>query len=121
MEALKALEAATEKLEHYVSERDHLKESVIPPEVKQAMADIDTEFSIPIREFETEVYELTELVKREALEMRHTIKGNSLMAVYTPEGYSWDTRRLEGYAQANKDLWNLAKPKSPAVSIRKIK
>lgn len=119
--AIQALEIATSKLEEIEQTKQQLIESQLTPEIKQAISDIELEYTPPIRAAQQEVYELTEIVKRETLEQRQTIKGDTLMAVYTPEGYSWDTRRLEGYAQANKDLWSFAKPKTPTVSIRKMK
>ena len=105
-------------------EMDKVKaiESVMTPEIKQAIADIDAEFTTKYEGVDANIAELTEQVKQAVTANGSTVKGKYLMAVYAKgrEG-GWDSAKLKGFAMAHPEIMAAKKPDGePTVSIRKI-
>ena len=92
---------------------------VLTPEIKTALADIETEFATTTIDSEAAVLE-TE-IRDFVLSVGVTAKGTCLMAVYNKPRVSWDTKGLDGYAVAHPELATFRKEGEPSVTIRVVK
>lgn len=101
-------------------EKQALVDSVLTPEIRQKIADIEAEFA----EKNAAVYEklaaLETEVKTDVVSGGETVKGDYLMAVYNKGRVSWDTKSLDGYAAAHPEVAQFKKTGDPSVSIRTI-
>jgi hypothetical protein len=92
-------------------------DSVLTPEIRQQLADIDAEFADKGQTVTEKIAEMEKEVRGCVIEHGETVKGEHLMAVYSLRT-SWDTKRLEGYAAAHPEVLGLRK-QSVSISIRK--
>ncbi len=60
-------------------------------------------------------------VRESVLNTRETVRGISLMVVYTKGRVTWDTKALDGYATGHPELLPFRKEGDPSVSIRVLK
>jgi hypothetical protein len=101
-------------------EKQALVDSVLTPEIRQKIADIEAEFA----EKNAAVYEklaaLETEVKTDVVSGGETVKGDYLMAVYNKGRVSWDTKSLDGYAAAHPEVAQFKKTGDPSVSIRTL-
>lgn len=101
-------------------EKQAVVDSILTPELKAKLAEIDAEFAgkaeVANGKSATLEAEIKELVKTGA----ETVKGTFLMAVWNKGRVSWDTKSLDGYAVAHPEILNLRKEGDPTVTIRKI-
>ena len=103
-------------------EMDKVKaiESVMTPEIKQALADIEAEYSTKYEGVDANIAALTEQVKAAVLAGGASVKGSYLHAVYAKGRVSWDNRKLEGLMMVIPQVAEARKEGEPSVSIRKI-
>jgi phage host-nuclease inhibitor protein Gam len=94
-------------------------DSVLTPEIKKALADIDAEFAPKYAGLDENINALTGEVKTDVLAKGETVKGLSIMAVFTKGRVSWDTKALDGYAAGHPEIAQFRKEGDPSVSIRK--
>jgi hypothetical protein len=94
--------------------------SVIPPEVKALLADIDAEFAGKTETVNAKIAELEvgigELVKRGG----KSVKGSVLQAVFFHGRISWDTKELDDLAEMMPELLQHRKQGQPYVSIKAV-
>lgn len=95
-------------------------DSVLTPEIKKALADIDTEYASMSEGVDANIASLTEEIKAGVLEVCCTIKGEHMMAVFNKGRVSWDTKALDGVVALHPELAQFRKEGEPSVSIRKI-
>lgn len=50
-----------------------------------------------------------------------TIKGETLMAVWSKGRTSWDTKKLDGYAVAHPEIKEMKSEGNPSISIKEVK
>ena len=103
-------------------EMDKVKaiESVMTPEIRQALADIEAEYSTKYEGVDANIAALTEQVKVAVLAGGASVKGSYLHAVYAKGRVSWDNRKLEGLMMVIPQVAEARKEGEPSVSIRKI-
>lgn|SRR5574343_200119 len=101
-------------------ERQAARESILTPELKQKLNEIDLEFSGKSAGAQENITEITEQIKSFVIEQGKTIKSQKLMAVYAKGRVSWDTKGVEGFALAHPELLAYRKEGEPSVSIRKV-
>ena len=82
-------------------------DSVLTPEIRQKLADIDAEFAGKSEFVDAEIARLTDSVKTEVLLNGATVKGNFLMAVYTKGRETWDGKGLAGFMVAHPEIEKL--------------
>lgn len=58
---------------------------------------------------------------RVANDLRETVRGESLMAVYSKPRVTWDGKGLTGYMVAHPEIEAFKKVGKPSVSIRKVR
>jgi len=118
-----------DNLANTYSERDailaakkELLDSVLTPEIKQKMADIEAEFAGKIETVSERITTQEQDVKQEVILHGSSVKGEFLQAVYVKgrEG-SWDSGKLKGFAMAHPEILAAKKPDGePSAQIRTV-
>lgn len=102
------------------SDKQALIDSILTPEIKAKLAEIDAEFAGKTESLNQEMAFLEGEVKQEVVSGGATVKGTFLMAVFNKGRVSWDTKALDGYATAHPEIEQFRKVGEPSVSIRGI-
>ena len=101
-------------------EKKELVDSVLTPEIRARLQEIDAEFDGKAEAIDTHIAELEDAIKR-AVEMTGaTVKGQYLQAVWSRPRVTWDTRSLDSFAAAHPEILGFRKEGKPSVSIRII-
>jgi len=103
--------------EHYTE----LRQALIPPEIKQALEDVDAEKSGLVSGLDAKIGALEAEIKTDVLLRGETIKGDRIQAIYNKGRVSWDVAALDGYAAAHPEIAQFRKEGEPSVSIRNVK
>ena len=101
------------------AEKKQLIDSVIPPEIKDKLAEIDAEFAQKSESIQAKKTELEAEIKAEVLEAGRSVKGTYHSFVWSKPRVSWDTKALDGYAAAHPEIQQFRVEGSPSVSVRK--
>ena len=96
-----------------------LIDSVLTPEIKAKIADIEAEFVGKDETIDASIYDLTDTVKSLVLKAGGSVKGEHLHAIYGKGRISWDTKGLDGFSVAHPEILFMRKEGDPSVSIRK--
>jgi len=102
--------------------KKELLDSVLTPEIKQKMADIEAEFAGKIETVSERITSQEQDVKQEVILHGSSVKGEFLQAVYVKgrEG-SWDSNKLKGFAMAHPEILAAKKPDGePSAQIRTV-
>ena len=100
-------------------EKQALIDSVLTPEIKEKLAEIDAEFDPKVEDILQQKSMLEAAIKQEILEVGRTIKGTYHSFVWSKPRVSWDTKALDGYAAAHPEIQQFRIEGSPSVSVRK--
>jgi len=121
----------TEELERYTSavmkltdlelEKEKLKQSLIPEEIREKLAEVDEEFEPMIAQAQQEKEIAQSEVIKVVLERGTTIRGSTHMAVYQKPRKSWDAELLDKLAIKYPEIELAKKEGKPSVAIRLIK
>jgi hypothetical protein len=95
-----------------------LIESVLTPEIKQQLAEIDAEFAPEYEAVSEKTAVLEQEIKTDVVQAGETVKGDHLMAVFNKGRVSWDTKGLEGVLALIPEIEKFRKEGDPSVSIR---
>lgn len=101
-------------------DKQALIDSILTPEIKQKISDIEAEFSEKNAAVQEKLSALESEIKGDVVSGGETVKGDYLMAVFTKGRVSWDTKSLDGYAAAHPEIAQFKKTGDPSVSIRII-
>lgn len=116
LDQLSELRAAVDNLR---LKKQELIDAAMPAEVKQALADIDTECQPMIEHLETQAVDLEGRITNLVLIAGESVRGAHLMAVYTKPRVTWDSAKLSGMAALIPGLEAARKVGSPSVSFRR--
>jgi len=115
-----------DQLDEFMCQRDvigiHRQEaidSILTPEIKAQLADIDAEFKLQSLAVDENIDALTAEIKADVLANGATVKGAHLSAVYSKGRVSWDTKMLDGMIALVPQLATARKEGDPSISIRK--
>ena len=100
-------------------EKQALIDTVLTPEIKEKLAEIDAEFDPKIEQLAQEKVMLESEIKQEVLSAGRTVKGTYHSFVWSKPRVSWDTKALDGYAAAHPEIQQFRIEGSPSVSVRK--
>jgi len=100
------------------AEKQALIDTVLTPEIKEKLAEIDAEFTPKVDALNSRNTTLIDTVKGEVLATGQTLNGSYHQAVFTKGRVSWDTKALDGYAAAHPEVATFRKEGQPSVSIR---
>jgi hypothetical protein len=123
MNATEMLEKLTEfyaQLDYLQFQKAELLDTVMPPEIKKAMQDIDAEFAGKEQAVRENMAALEKQVKQAVIDGGETIRGGLLQAVYNKGRTSWDNVKLEGLMIAFPKLADARKIGEPYVAIKKV-
>lgn len=101
--------------------KQELIDNILTPDIKQQIADIETEFATTFASIDTGLIMLESEIKTDVLEYGSSVKGQHLRALWTRGRVSWDTRALDGYAVAHPEILPMRKSGDPSVSIRDVR
>ena len=99
---------------------NELQDSLISPEIKEKLDEAKAEEKTALEACQEGIDRLTETIKTEVAKGGETVKGKELVAVWNKGRSSWDTKRLEGYAEAHPEIKAFYVKGEPGVTIRKI-
>jgi len=85
------------------------------------IAAIQEEMNDTCAKLDMDIQNMEGTIKVRVLSRGETVKGNSLMGVYSKGRTSWDTKALEGACAIYPGLEKLKKVGEPSVSIRTVK
>jgi hypothetical protein len=97
-----------------------LKDSLLTPEQRQQMADIDFEASEKLTAAKARIEALTAEIKAEAITIGVTVSGKHMQAVWSKPRVAWDSKALDGYAAGHPEILQFRSEGQPNISIRKI-
>lgn len=98
--------------------KQSLIDSVLTPEIKQKLTEIDTEFAPQFEAINEKISEFEQEIKVEVVQAGETVKGDHLMAVFNKGRVSWDGKGLDGVLALIPEIGRFRKEGEPSVSIR---
>jgi hypothetical protein len=104
--------------ENLISEKQTLLDSLIPPEIKLKIQDIEEEFEDKIKQADENVQSLESAIKSEVKAFGQSVKGELVMAVWSKPRVTWDNKGLDGFMVAHPEIKAFRKEGEPTVSIR---
>jgi hypothetical protein len=102
-------------------EKQRLIDSILTPEIRAKLAEIDLEFDEKTETVNQNITELEEAVKNVVKNSGSSYKGQYLQAVWSRPRITWDTPSLEHYAEVHPEILRFRKQGEPSVSIRALK
>lgn len=96
-----------------------LIDSVLTPEIKARIADIDAEWADKDSEVDNKIKFMEGVIEEAVLEYGASVKGESLQAVYNRGRVTWDTRGLDAAMRLIPALADYRKEGNPYIAIRK--
>jgi len=120
IEMLDELAELRSKQDKLTLDKAALIDSVITPEIKARLAEINVEFAPMIESAQLLCDELEAQIKAAVIENGASVKGAHLQAVYTKGRVSWDSKRLEGLIIVLPQLADCRTIGAPSVSLRKV-
>ena len=100
--------------------KQELVETVLTPEIKRQLADIDAEFEPQAEAISGKYSELEKEVKSEVVTLGETVKGFGYMAVFNKGRVKWNDKGLMQYLAMHPEIAYLREVGNPSVSIRKV-
>ena len=101
-------------------EKQALLDGVLTPEIRQQMADIETEYADKELAAKAFVEHDTECVRAIVPAFGRTVTGAHLQAKFVKGRVSWDSKALDGYAAGHPEIAPFRKEGAPSVSICKV-
>lgn len=101
-------------------EKQKLIDSIITPEIKEKLSDIEDEFSKKTESLNEKITNLDAEIRTDVVVAGKTIKGKHLMALFSNGRVSWDTKLLDGYAVSHPEVEQFKKVGCPFVTIKSI-
>ena len=103
------------------AQKQALIDSVLTPEIRDQLAEIDAEFDPKVADLKLTLSILEAQIKEQVLIAGQTVKGSFHQFVYSKPRVSWDTKMLDGYAMAHPEILRFRKEGNPSVSVRGVK
>lgn len=94
---------------------------LLTPEQLEAVNNIKAQFLHKKEATQARIVQIEETVRKAVIEAGLTVKGDLLQAIYVEPKLKWDSKKLQGYAQAHQELWAFAEQSEPSVQIRTVK
>ena len=103
------------------AQKQALIDSVLTPEIREQLAEVDAEFDPKIAELNMTLSILEAQIKEQVIIAGQTVKGSLHQFVFSKPRVSWDTKLLDGYAMAHPEILHFRKEGNPSVSVRGVK
>lgn len=122
------LKAMLDRLADWQEERNsrtakymELIDSLIPPDVKEKMKEIEAEFANDNLSSDQNIVNLEKQIKDLVKAGGLSVKGSKLHAVFNKGRVTWDGSKLDGLMIAIPQLKEARKEGEPSVTIRSVK
>ena len=102
-------------------DKQALIDSILTPEQKAQLADIDAEFSERSTAIDANIAEAQERVKADVQALGKTVKSDHLQAVYINSRVTWNAQALDGFAINHPELFAFRTEGKPSVTLRVVK
>lgn len=96
------------------------RNKLIPPEIQNALADMEAEFTLRDAAIALNIEELEKEIKQVVLAHGASVKGAHVHAVWSKPRVNWDARGLDRYAAQHPDVLVFRSEGEPSVALRKI-
>ena len=106
------------RIDSLVLEKQALIDTILTPEIKEQLAEVEAEFAPKVEALRAENEQLAAQIREQVLEFGTTVSGDFHQAVYTKPRVSWDNRSLAGYSIDHPEIMAFQKVGEPSVSIR---
>ena len=100
--------------------KQEMIESVLTPEIKQQLADIDAETAPEFEAITEKKKELEANIKDSVIQVGESVKGAVYHAVWSKGRVSWNDKGLMQYLSVHPEIAYLREVGNPSVSIRKV-
>jgi septation ring formation regulator EzrA len=100
-------------------DKQKMIDSVLTPEIRKQIADIEVEFACLYPAVDEKITALTTQVKEAVISQGETVNGEHLQAVFMKGRTSWNTEKLDGMMALIPQLVEARKTGDPSVSIRR--
>lgn len=81
------------------------------------IADLQAQLAVASEDIDTQIAALQKAVKQAVAAHGATIEAGRIRATYVKPRISWDTQRLEGYAEAHPEIRKFRREGEPSVRI----
>lgn len=98
--------------------RNEMIDTILTPEIRQQLADIQAEFNLKVSAVEENISDLEGQIKQDVLCLGTTQKGAILEAVWVSGRITWDNRNLDAYALEHPEIIRFRKKGDDYVTIR---
>ena len=105
-------------LESLRLEKQALIDTILTPEIKEKLAEIEAEFAPKVEALSAENEGLAAHIREQVLDGGATISGDFHQAVYIKPRVTWDNKALAGYSVGHPEILAFQKAGDPSVSIR---
>jgi hypothetical protein len=101
-------------------EKQSLIEQLIPPEIKDRIAEIKAEFTGKREAVEDNIAALEADIREQVIRQGASAKSTFLRVVYHSGRVTWNTKSLDAYARARPEILEFRKQGQPFVTIQKV-
>jgi len=109
------------EIEAVKAAREKAYDEAIPPEVRKRLDEIDEEFAGRVGVAQTNLDNLAKEIKRLTVQVGHTVKGATHMAVFVKAAEKVDMTAFKGFALSHPEALELVEVGLPSVQIRTAK
>jgi len=100
---------------------DELRDSILTPELRVQLREIEEERVTSLESLDLGLQRLRDEISKDVLKYGESVKGKYLHAVRVNGRVSWDSKALDGFAQAHPEIRAFRKQGDPSVTFRKVK
>jgi hypothetical protein len=101
-------------------EKQSLIDQLIPPEIKDRIAEIEAEFAGKREAVEANIAALETDIREQVIRQGASVKSTFLRVVYHSGHVTWNTKSLDAYARARPEILKFRKQGEPFVTIQKV-
>jgi len=120
-QAVQNLENTRARLDDLRGQMQTSINKAIPPEVRGAIADIESEFEPQIASAEAAYSKAEADAKAAVIQHGKTVKGQFLQVVWSKPRITWNAAALDGYALNHPELFAFRTEGNPSASVRALK
>lgn len=98
-------------------EYENKRAQLLTPEIRQAQADLEAEFSPKMSKLSENISVLEAAIKQQVIDIGRSVKGRHLRAEFVRPRITWDSKMLEGVAAVIPQVAQARKVGAPSARI----
>lgn len=118
---LEALTKMKQQREELIADYEVAKQNVVPVEVQQLLADLETEYAPMFGRINADIEAVESEVKAAVTAHGATVTGGGMMAQFNSGRVTYDAKRLGGLALAFPQINECKKVGEPFVTLKSVK